>query len=166
MEFLLDIAKHTRLNFIKLMDGLTIEQLNIIPQGYNNNIAWNFNHIVAAQQILCYVRGHIDTRIPVDNVTKYQRGSSPEGFISEEELIYYKEQAFTLLETLKADVDADLFGNYEAITTMFGITLSSVNDAIAYFVTHDNLHYGYALSLRRAVLAEAEQTIEITNTIK
>lgn len=163
MEFLLDIAKHTRLNFIKLMDGLTIEQLNVIPEGYNNNIAWNFNHIVAAQQILCYIRGHVDTRMPLDNVTKYQRGSSPEGFISEEEINYYKAQAFTLLDNLRADVDANIFGNYEAITTMFGVTLSNVNDAIAYFVTHDNLHYGYALSLRRAVLA---QTTELQKTIK
>jgi len=164
MDFLLDIAKHTRLNFIKLMDGLTIEQLNVVPRGYNNNIAWNFNHIVAAQQILCYVRGHVDTRMPLDKVTKYQRGSSPEGFISEEEISFYKEQAFTLLETLKADVDANIFGNYEAVTTMFGVTLSNVNDAIAYFVTHDNLHYGYALALRKAVLAEAEQ-LESQNTI-
>ncbi len=163
MDFLLDISKHTRLNFIKLMDGLSIEQLNVIPQGFNNNIAWNFNHIVAAQQILCYIRGHVDPRMPLDKVTKYQRGTSPDEFISEEELAYYKEQAFTLLETLKTDVEAGLFGNYEAVTTMFGVTLNNINDAIAYFVTHDNLHYGYALSLRRAVLAEAEQ-LESQNT--
>ena len=169
MQFLLEIAKHTRLNFIKLMDGLTIEQLNVIPQGYNNNIAWNFAHIVAAQQTLCYVRGHVDTRIPLDRISKYQRGTSPQGFISEEELGFYKEHAFTLLDEVKADVDAELFGNYEEITTMFGVTLSNVNDAITYFVTHDNLHYGYALALRRAVLAEtnAEQgeTTELQNTI-
>ena len=156
MEFLLEIAKHTRSNFIKLMDGLTIEQLNLIPQGYNNNIAWNFAHIVASQQTLCYVRGHVDTRIPLDKVTKYQRGTSPQGFINEEELGFYKDHAFTLLDDLTADVNAQLFGNYEQVTTMFGVTLSNINDAKAYFVTHDNLHYGYALALRRAVLAEAD----------
>ena len=160
MDFLLDIAKHTRLNFIKLMDGLTIEQLNVIPEGYNNNIAWNFNHIVAAQQILCYIRGHVDTRMPLDKVTKYQKGSRPDAIITEEEIGYYKEQAFTLLDDLKADVNAGLFANYETVTTMFGVTLNNVHDAISYFVTHDNLHYGYALSLRRAVLAETEQTTE------
>jgi len=160
MDFVLDIAKHTRSNFIKLMDGLTTEQLNVIPQGYNNNIAWNFNHIVAAQQTLCYIRGHVDTRIPLDRIAKYQRGTSPQGFISEEELNYYKEKAFTLLDDLKADVDAKLFGNYEEITTFFGVTLSNINHAVNYFVTHDNLHYGYALSLRRAVLAELEDTIK------
>ncbi|MGY3213212.1 DinB family protein [Mucilaginibacter sp. HD30] len=169
MEFLLEIAKHTRLNFIKLMDGLTIDQLNVIPHGYNNNIAWNFAHIVAAQQTLCYIRGHVDARIPLDMISKYQRGTSPQGLISKEELDFYKEHAFTLLDEVKADVDAELFGNYEEITTMFGVTLSNVKDAIAYFVTHDNLHYGYALALRRAVLAESNakqnETTELENTI-
>ncbi|MFD0748732.1 DinB family protein [Mucilaginibacter calamicampi] len=154
MEFLLEIAKHTRLNFIKLMDGLTIEQLNVIPQGYNNNIAWNFAHIVASQQTLCYVKGNAPTRIPLEMITKYQKGTSPEGFITEEELNYYKDKAFTLLDDMKADVNAGIFGKYDEITTSFGVTLSSVNDGLTYFVTHDNLHYGYALSLRRAVLAE------------
>ena len=170
MDFLLDISKHTRSNFIKLMDGLSIEQLNVIPQGFNNNIAWNFAHIVASQQTLCYVRGHEETRIPLDRVTKYQRGTSPQGFISEEELGYYKNNAFILLDALKADVNAQLFGNYEEVTTMFGVRLKNISDATAYFVTHDNLHFGYALALRRAVLAQANtaqaEKTELQDTIK
>jgi hypothetical protein len=169
MDFILDIAKHTRLNFIKLMDGLSIEQLNFIPQGYNNNIAWNFNHIVAAQQILCYIRCNVDPRMPLERVTKYQKGSIPQGFISEEELAYYKEQAFTLLDDLREDVAAQLFSGYEPVTTMFGVTLSNINNAVDYFVTHDNLHYGYALALRKAVMADmntgAFETTELQNTI-
>jgi hypothetical protein len=152
MGFSLDIAKHTRSNFIKLMDGLSIEQLNIIPEGYTNNIAWNFAHIVAAQQVLCYVRGNVASRIPIDKVVKYQKGSAPEGFIGQEELDYYKEQAFALLDKLKADVSANLFTRYEKVTTAFGVTLNNIHEAIAYFVTHDNLHLGYAQALRRAVL--------------
>jgi len=163
MDFVLDIARHTRSNFINLMDGLTIEQLNLIPQGYNNNIAWNFAHIIAAQQILCYVKANVPTRIPLEMVTKYQKGSSPQGFIKQEELGFYKEKAFSLLDELKADADAQLFDNYDAITTSFGVTLNNISNAIEYFVTHDNLHFGYAMALRRAVLAQTdtEQITEI-----
>jgi len=150
--FLLEIAKQTRLNFVKLMDSLTIEQLNYITKGYKNNIAWNFAHIVAAQQTLCYVQGNIVTRIPLDRVTKYQKGSIPEGFISTEELNFYKTNAFSLLDHLKDDMNNGRFCNYEQIATLFGVTLADVNEALAYFVTHDNLHFGYALSLLRAVL--------------
>lgn len=170
MDFVLEISKHTRSNFIKLMDGLTIEQLNVIPQGYNNNIAWNFAHIVASQQTLCYVKANVLTRIPLDRVTKYQKGTSPQGFISADELDFYKEHAFSLLDDLKSDLDAQLFGNYDAVTTAFGVTLSTINQAVNYFVTHDNLHFGYAMALRRAVLAEMDakllETTESQNTIK
>ncbi|WP_295768132.1 DinB family protein [uncultured Mucilaginibacter sp.] len=152
MEFAIEIARHTRLNFIKLMEGLSIEQLNVIPQGYNNNIAWNFAHIVAAQQTLCYVRGKVPTRLAIEEVTKYQKGTRPEDFITEEELDFYKDKAITLLDDLKIDIEADIFDNYEPVTTAFGATLSNINNAVAYFCTHDNLHFGYALALRRAVL--------------
>lgn len=152
MEFAIEIARHTRLNFIKLIEGLSIEQLNVIPQGYSNNIAWNFAHIVAAQQTLCYIRGNAEPRLALEAITKYQKGTRPEDFITEEELDLYKEKAFTLLDDLKADVDAQLFNNYEPVTTAFGVTLNTIEDAVAYFSTHDNLHFGYALALRRAVL--------------
>lgn len=163
MEIVLDIAKQTRENFITLMDSLSIEQLNVIPRGFSNNIAWNFAHIVAAQQILCYVRGIVPTRIPTAEVTKYQKGSRPEGFISKDELNYYKEKAFTLLDDLREDAANAIFGNYEPVTTAFGVTLNNIDDATAYFCTHDNLHFGYAMALKRAVLQEHESLSEINN---
>jgi hypothetical protein len=155
MEFVLDVIKHTRKNFIALLEGLSIEQLNIIPQGYNNNIAWNFAHIVAAQQILCYVRANVPARIPIEHITKYQKGSRPEGFISESEIDFYKEKAFTLIDNLKEDIANGVFNHYQPVATVFGVTLNSIDDAVAYFNTHDNLHLGYALALKRAVLQQS-----------
>ncbi|WP_205896842.1 DinB family protein, partial [Pseudomonas viridiflava] len=44
-------------NFIlDLVKDLSIEQLNKIPDGFNNNIIWNIAHLTAAQQNLCYTR--------------------------------------------------------------------------------------------------------------
>jgi hypothetical protein len=163
MEFALDIAKHTRLNFIKLIEGLSIEQLNLIPQGFNNNIAWNFAHIVAAQQVICYMRAGVPTRIPEDQVKLYQKGTSPQAFISETELDFYKIKALTLLDDLQTDLAAQVFENYEPITTVFGVTLNSITDAVPYFTAHDNLHLGYAQALKRAVLHQ--QSLLTTETL-
>ncbi len=38
------------------IEGLTAEQLNKIPDGYNNNIIWNLGHLICAEQSLCYFR--------------------------------------------------------------------------------------------------------------
>jgi hypothetical protein len=160
MEFVVEIAKVTRQKFITLMDTLSIEQLNVIPPGYSNNIAWNFAHIVAAQQILCYVRANMPPRILIEEITKYQNGTRPQGFISQSELSYYKEKAFSLLDDLQEDVAVGIFENYQPVNTAFGITLNNINEAIVYFSTHDNLHFGYAIALKKAVLQhEEERTI-------
>ena len=54
MEKYFDIIAQTKANFLKLVDGLTVEQLNKIPAGFNNNIIWNYAHTISAQQVLCY----------------------------------------------------------------------------------------------------------------
>ena len=53
MQKQIELIKQTRSRFIQLVESLSITQLNEIPAGMSNNIAWNFGHIVAAQQGLC-----------------------------------------------------------------------------------------------------------------
>ena len=36
----------------KILDSLSIDQINQIPTGFNNNILWNCAHILAVQQML------------------------------------------------------------------------------------------------------------------
>ncbi|GEM_PF-2526923 len=50
----LDIIRNTRKRLSEMADGHTLEQLNRIPEKYNNNLAWNLGHVVASQQVLCY----------------------------------------------------------------------------------------------------------------
>ena len=54
MNSALDRLLQTRKNFIELVEGLSIEELNTMPTGFSNNIIWNFAHTLAAQQIVCY----------------------------------------------------------------------------------------------------------------
>ena len=50
----LNLLKATRSNIAKLVEGLSIEQLNHIPEGFNNNLAWNIGHILVTQELLIY----------------------------------------------------------------------------------------------------------------
>jgi hypothetical protein len=77
IEKALDITRKTRSNFIKLLDGLTIAQLNKIPEGYSNNLAWNFGHIVISQQMICYVKGEIVEQLDEKFNTQYIAGGRP-----------------------------------------------------------------------------------------
>jgi hypothetical protein len=149
MEKQFDVIVKTRTNFLNLVDGLTIEELNKIPQGFNNNIAWNFGHIIISQQVLCYTRAGIIPRIDESLIKKYQKGSKPESFIDVDEIEQLKKLAFSLIDDLKADRKENKFAGYEPVSTSFGVDLNNVEDAIPYFSMHDGLHLGYAMAIRK-----------------
>lgn len=152
MDKIFDIINTTRKNFLNLVNSLSIEQLNIIPQGFNNNIAWNFGHIVASQQIICYVKVNLEPSLQTWLVEKYQIGSRPETFITQDEINLLSEQLFLSIEQLYEDVKADHFKNYEPYTTRYGVAINSINDAIKYFAIHDSLHYGYSMAIKKLVI--------------
>lgn len=149
MNKLFDIIYTGRNNFVKLIDRLSIEQLNEIPEGFNNNIAWNFGHIIVSQQTLCYIRAGLTPHIDEYFVNRYQKGTKPENFIAGSEIATLKEYAFSLIDQLKKDLEADKFTGYITFATQFGVELTCINDAIAYFATHDTLHLGYAMAIAR-----------------
>ncbi|UAY53009.1 DinB family protein [Ferruginibacter albus] len=151
MEKQFDVIAKTRTNFLKLIDDLTIEQLNKIPVGFNNNIAWNFGHIIISQQVLCYSRAGFAAHIEQSLINKYQRGSKPESFIDNNEIELLKEYLFSLIHQLREDMTDDKFVGYKPITTTFGVDLTCIEDVIPYFAMHDGLHLGVAQTLKKLV---------------
>ena len=48
------VTKNSRKALSHFLDVISLEQLNKIPVGFNNNIIWNITHIVVVQQMLAY----------------------------------------------------------------------------------------------------------------
>lgn len=154
MEQQLKYIAITRNNFSDLMAGLTIDQLNQVPVGFNNNIAWNYCHIIVATQGLVLGLSGIDGPISKEQVAKYKKGTKPESYISSDEIEYFKNASEKLLIQIQDGIRQGVFTNFTSYTTSFNATLNNVGDALAMVQSHDAMHYGYALALRRAVLAQ------------
>lgn len=154
MNKIFDILYAGRKKFAELVDRLSIEQLNEIPKGFNNNIAWNFGHIVVSQQTLCYIRAGLTPHLDDYLIDRYKKGTKPESFIPESEIALLKDYSFSLIEQLKADLEADKFTGYTTFATQFGVELSSIQDAIPYVATHDTLHLGYVMALAKNLKKE------------
>lgn len=152
MDNTFEIIRTTRTNFLKLVDGLSDEQLNLIPERFNNNIGWNFGHIIVTQQTLCYVRMGFESKIEPAIIERFRKGSKPEQWITKDEIALFKTQLIAQVDELKKDVRSDFFDGrvYEKLSTSYGIDIDSLEDSIHYLATHDALHYGYAMALRRA----------------
>lgn len=147
----IDTIQATRKLFLTLLENLSIDELNVVPQGFNNNIIWNFGHVIVSQQILCYKLAGLPLKIDDTFVSKYSKGTKPETFINDTELIFLKQQAVSLIEELVVDLEKGVFTSYNNYTTSFNVELNSVKDAVKFIAMHEGLHLGYAMALKRIV---------------
>ena len=147
----IETIRKTRAFLLSLVAELTIDELNEIPQGFNNNIAWNLAHVVAAQQGLCYVRAGLQPWVNEGFVSAYRPGSKPEKKITIEELEEIKTLMSTSLDQLESDLQKGLWTQYPAWTTRYGNELASIDDAVTFLLFHEGLHVGYVMALKRVV---------------
>lgn len=153
MEETFKFIKDARNAFINLIDGLTIEQLNEVPQGFNNNIIWNFGHIVVSTPMLCYVRTGIwEDASRIQFVDSYKKGTKPAAFVMLEEVFALKELALSSIQQLEEDYNNGVFNKITPFDTVtFGVMIDNIEELLVTTAGHDNTHFGYAAAQRRLV---------------
>lgn len=147
----LDIFRIARQNVIKLIDGLTLEQINEIPVGFTGNMAWHIGHLVATQQGLLYRLSGNSTNLEQSFIDKYKKGTVPQMPIDQDELTFIKSELLNQPERLMIDMENDLFKNYTPYSTSFGNTIHSFDEALSFVNVHEGMHIGYLMALRRVV---------------
>jgi len=151
MEYLLNIARKTRENFIRLIETSTVEELNEIPAGFNNNIIWNFGHIISSQQGLCYLLADVQPVIDKQYILPFKKGTKPEKFVDAEEIKTLKALMRSTIDQLEEDLNDHKFTNYNAFKTDYGVEVRSNAEAVQFFVVHDALHYGIASAIKKVI---------------
>ncbi len=143
----LELMRQTRINYLQLVKDLSIDQLNRIPDGFNNNLVWNYGHIVVTLPLLTY--GLSGLPMPVDTrfVNLYRRGTRPETEIDEAEWKLLQDVSEQTIIQVGQDYQAGLFEEYKSYTTTFGYALTSVEEAIQFAPVHEGLHLGYAMAM-------------------
>lgn len=153
MNEIFEFIINSRKSFIDLIDGLTLEQLNKIPDGFNNNIIWNFGHIVVSTQTLCYVRtGILQDAASVRFNEYYKKDTKPSYAVTEEEVAELKAIAIKSIEKIKEDYANGKFADITPFTTAtYGVQMSSIEEVLITTIGHDNLHYGYAWAQKNKI---------------
>jgi len=146
-----EVLKKSREIILKKIDGLSLEQLHIIPEGFKNNIAWNVAHLVVTQQLLHYKMSGNACLSPDDLIEKYKKGSFPSEEFTEEEFEEVKELLIGLPDTLQEDFNAGIFTDYSVYETSTGFVLDSIESAIAFNNLHEGIHLGVIMALLKIV---------------
>jgi hypothetical protein len=143
----------TRINFVSLIDDLSIEQLNAVPLGFNNSLIWNFGHILVTQQLLCYKNAGLEMLVHEEFINTFKKGTKPNKPISQKQYDIMKELSGQLLEKFIIDLKAKKFEKYLPYTTSYKIILNNIQDAIHFDGIHEAIHYGTAMSLKRVIMS-------------
>ena len=147
----LSLLRPTRKNIIRIIRNLSAEQLNTIPEGFNNNLIWNAGHVIATMELLTYGLSGSKTPSGREFIDRYRKGSRPEGAVDQAEIDHILQQLEAGVEQLATDaseLEALDFRKYE---TSYGVALSNLGDAMTFNNMHEAMHLGTMLALRKLV---------------
>jgi hypothetical protein len=153
---IIDTIVKERQFLLKLLEDVTIDELNSVPPGFNNNIIWNLGHLIASQQGVCYLRAGLKTRIDEAFYVRFKPETKPDGLFNSEAVAEIKTLLFSTLEQFEQDYQNGIFSNYNTWTTRYGATLTNIDDALQFLLYHEGLHTGYIMALKRAVRSGAQ----------
>jgi len=148
----IDLLKFSRANVLKLIDGLTLDQINKIPDGFTGNIAWHIGHIITTQQGLIYGLSRTPMNLEKEFMDKYKKGTKPLAPITQQELDLIKSELSAQPEKLLTDLEQNIFQSYTTYATSFGNTMNSVEEAIAFNNVHEGMHIGYIMAVKHLVI--------------
>jgi hypothetical protein len=137
--------------YLSFLEGYSLEQLNKIPEGFNNNLVWNLGHIVVVQQLLVYRGSNQPMAVSMEMVNKYKPGSKPTEPVTQEEVNQIKELMKSLVAKTEEDYKNGIFTTYNEFTTSTGFHLASVQDALEFNNYHEGMHLGYMMSMRKFI---------------
>jgi len=151
MHQVFDITRLSRKIVAEYLQNYSLEQLNKVPEGFNNNLIWNIGHIVVVQQMLVYNLSGLPMMVSQEMVEKYKRGSKPENLVSQAEVDEIRSLLFETINQTKADFNSKIFKTYTEFTTLSGFTMRNVEDALAFNYYHEAMHIGMMMSIRKFI---------------
>ena len=151
MKIQFEILSKTRAIVLHYISGLSLDQMHVIPEGFNNHIAWNIAHLVVTQQLLHYRLSGKDCLVSDELIMAYKKGSIPSSTFSQEEF----DEVITLFkglpQTLEEDYESSIFSEYSSYKTSTGFVIDTMEKAIIFNNFHESLHLGVIMSLRKLV---------------
>ncbi len=151
MDWAFDIAIKNRTLLESFIEKHTLEELNKVPEGFNNNIIWNIAHTIVTQQLLVYNLSGLPMVVSDEMVATYRKGTKAENNVSQAEVDTIKGVLFSTIEKTKEDYENKIFQSYNQYTVTTKSTLSNVEEAIEFNNFHEGIHLGYILALRKSL---------------
>ncbi|KIX20644.1 hypothetical protein SY27_12135 [Flavobacterium sp. 316] len=151
METTFQIWDTSRRIYLNFLDTYSLEQLNKVPEGFSNNLIWNIAHVIVSQQKLVYTLSGLPVNISQQMIEKYQNGTKPQEFVSNEEVLEIKKMLFSTLEKTMLDFNAGIFNTFNPYQTKTGFHIANLQNAFEFNNYHEGIHLGIMMQIKKFV---------------
>jgi hypothetical protein len=147
----IELIRYVRKNILNVIEGLTLEQINKVPDKFNNNIGWNIAHLVITQQSMAYRLGGQSLNEDIEWYAEFAPGTKPQRELSQNELEAIKRTLITSIDKFEQDYQDGKFSNYTPWDLHGVMDVTGVEDATKITCVHEGRHYGVITSLVKLV---------------
>jgi len=161
MEYTLDLTLKNHEILTGYLETHSLEELNAIPEYFNNNIFWNIAHTLAHQQLYVYVFSGQTPLISEEWITNYKKGTKPTRNVEMADVMYLKSKLIASIKQTRVDYNNGKFKDYKKYTANSGSTLNTVEEAIIFNNFHEGIHHGSISALKRAINARKEKGLRL-----
>ena len=144
----INILIQTRKLIVKAVENLPTEAYFKIPDGFDNNLAWNIGHIIFVQQFFYYGLTGNELLTPQIFPLMFRPGTSPADWEQQPDMPQLISMLASHPERLQAEYASGKLAKFNPYVTVTGVALATIEEAIAFNNFHEGLHAGTMLSLR------------------
>lgn len=151
-DSILEQLRFTRSYTLRILNTVSKEAVNEVPDGFNNNILWNAGHILSAYEQLLYQNTGDEKQLTQEVIDYFKGGTKPSDWNSEppafEEIVSLLEQQIEqIISTYKDRLDDQI--NKEM--KLGGFEIRTVRDMMSFNIFHEGLHAGLINGLKRTL---------------
>lgn len=149
----ISVLRGCRAAIHKIAADLSPEQMLAVPDGFDNNIAWNIGHIIIATESILYKRAGVPVTVSDEMVAMYKPGTSPADWSANPDTNELLDMLMNYQQKLEDDYAAGLFEgrSVETLTSSTGIVVDDFDGSLVFDVYHHSQHYGMIMALNNFV---------------
>lgn len=136
---------------IKAVEGISEQTLDIVPEGFNNNLRWNLGHIYLVQEKFAFHFSGEPVQLPESFERLFARGTKPADWKEEPPTLevlqeMLAEQPKRIRKALLGRLDEPVTPPY---TTGSGVQLSTIGEFLTFTLYHEGMHFDTIKLLKR-----------------